>query len=317
MWGIIILIFARPECIFVGDLKTEPSQMKRYTYHFIGERQDLLCEEDVNEQGLVVFCRDYGTDPVTDRLTTYDEKGYLLEEIEICEEEEINRIKYVFSDDGEMLLKDHYISGELYEKRTVEYTADGFIRTTVTDGEETEKMISRQEGEGWISSYYIDGELREIQKTTGSKKEGKEIVEYFDHKNVFFRRKIEYYDSELKLVKTEIYNRHNKVEEEYTWEYDKLLPIKETLRFPEAGKSERAYTINWEYDELGNVVKKEVKDEGGRLLEFHLRDHDELGRVIEERGLAGGKVLPVYAAAPAGRFHYTYSYDKYGKAMTD
>jgi hypothetical protein len=291
--------------------------MKRYTYHFTGEKQELLCEEDFNGQGLVVFCRDYGTDPVTDRFSTYDERGYLLEEIELYEEEEINKIRYVFSEEGEMLLRDHYISGELYEKRTLEYTSNGFIRTTISDEEETEKMVVVKEGEVWISSFYVNGKLNEIQKKTGKKGEGKETTEYFDDKNKFFRKKIEYYDSSLKPLKTEIYNKQDRVEEEYMWEYDNHLPVKETLRFPAAGKSERAYTISWEYDHLGNELKKEVKDEGGRLLEFHLRNHDEHGRVIEESGLAGGKVQPVYAAAPAGRFHYTYSYDKYAKAMED
>ncbi|MCD6067092.1 MAG: hypothetical protein K0S33_1918 [Bacteroidetes bacterium] len=291
-------------------------RMKRYTYKITDGEQELLCEEDIGEQGHIVFCRDYGTDPATDRTSIYDEQGNLVEEVETSDGEEMSRIQYGYNEKGVVTEKCLFIGGEVYERRTTEYTEDGYIRTTFQEGEEVEKLVCKIKDFDSSSAFYQNSKLVETHLSRLDQEAGTLTTEIRDEKDELIKKEIEYFDKDNPLKK-EIYNGKEELSEIYVWEYENSLPVKETFSYPHVGRSSTEHVITWEYDSKANCVRKEIRELSGRLLEFHLWNYDELGRVIEESGVSHGRMQPIYAAAPTGGFHYAYTYGKYGQAIPD
>ncbi len=283
--------------------------MKRFTYKILEDQEVLVYEEQYNAQGQVLYYKDYQANPPAEKKICYNESGLLVEEIDISDNVELNRLEQIYNDNGENIERNFFFGEHLYEKITTEFSEMGFTKTTYQDGEEIQKLIQENDDKNYANKFYQNGELLESQFAKYNSETNCSEIKFYDGKNKHVLTRKETYNNLNLLVRVEELNENNNLLSEHQYEIEKGLITKEIYRDFRSGENE--YHITMEYDNKENLIKKDIRTPSGHLVEFYICEYDGQNRMIDEKGMANGSFNAIYGTYANGEeYHFIHRYEE-------
>lgn len=280
------------------------------TFSMEDEEKTLLSEELFNANDQSVKLRRIEGQSVIETRREYHQNGNIILEISLQDNEEHERVENRYDEADRVISEHFYISGELYQEIYHRYSSNGFERMTMEEGIETEKLVKLVDGKNYVNEFYQDQELaeRHVYQYNSSEHFGELIIR--DEEGEQYFRVESWYDKNDQLIAEKEYNAEDILMVETTNEYDgKLLRTQAIKDFTNGADIK----INsFEYDEAQRITKTESRDEEGNLHEFHLRQYNSEGRLVEERGFATGSFNAIYGTQVDGKnFHLVHEYSKW------
>ena len=268
--------------------------MKRKSYNIQEEEKILIYEEDYDSNGKVVYSKDYQSEPILEKYTTFDSNGYINSEVEIAEGIETSKYTVLYDETGEAIEQNQFISGELYEKVLTIKDANGYERKTIQDGNEVESMfrLNSSETRDYENKFYVNDELVEKQTYEFNNCENIGTTKTYDADENIVGIQIEYLDEEDRIKIYRDFNENGNLIEEIIAEYKDDLVITEIHR--QFLDSPFEHFISYLYDENKNQIKKEVKTSTDNLVEFYNSNYDSNNRLISENGYSVGNFDAIY-----------------------
>ena len=207
----------------------------------------------------------------TSEITSFDENGNTIENIEFEDEGIIqNKVLTKYDDKNRLLEELVYTDGNfLSEHKKHIYNGDGKLdrlEINYQDGSTSVQYMKKNadnNSEEWIEEDE-DGEL-----------ESKEVV---------------HNDQDGRIVKREVFDYRNKLKEAFEFEYDENGDLVERKQFDHRRKL--IMITEYEHDENKNLVFRANKNRKGKLSDFVVIDYDENGQVIKQN--IGGKYSFVF-----------------------
>jgi hypothetical protein len=268
--------------------------MKQSTYSILDGQETLIQEKFFDDQNNLIRTLDYSMRPHEETRYTYDDRNQLILEESIVEGRVGDSQEFVYDADGKVIERRHNINGDLYEKMTIE-DVDGIEkRTTVQDGEETQRIEVKENGNVKTFHVFQYGEL--VQFNTVTTEENKVTV------------RAEMPGTDQIYTEVEVLNENGDVIEraEYVGEDNKVSSLQQQFdgknrvktTFESSNQPHTNYEEVYTYDEKGNQTGYEKTDSGGRLLAFEKVRYNELNKIIEVAGNSG-----------SGKYHQRIDYD--------
>ena len=214
----------------------------------------------------------------------YDENGNSILEENYSNGEKTDHSIFKYDEGGFIIMSHFFINDELYKSTEVNTTESGSITTTYIEGVEVLKIVNETKGDHSTSIEYEQGEI--VKKVTSyeSKQVLKETIHNGEGAILYYKNS--YFDEEGRLLKNECLSLNLNIisEEIYTYK-NKLL-----IHFSYRNFDENLHHfLNHDYDNQGNMLKKEVRDEQNQLLEFELFEYDSNNRLIKKVIIEEGK----------------------------
>lgn len=185
---------------------------------------------------LAVVSMDPDGNPIAQTVLRYDDNGNLVEEASYdAEGTETRRMRYERNADGDVVVWERYIGGELDERGEIDYDAQG-------------RPIEERE--------YEDGRLTQIETYTEPGKVS-EVISYDEEGQVESSRTV--VESEHGTERMAIYDADENLEWDMTWTYDENGLTLERREVDGEG-DEIVYAYEYEFDETGNWVRMVVTE---------------------------------------------------------
>lgn len=213
-------------------------------------RQVTTYDEAGNRLAAVTM--DPDGNPLAQTVYRYDDQGQLIEEASYdAEGTETRRSTFERNAEGNVVVWEVYVAGELDRRTEVEYDAQG-------------RQLEERK--------YENGQLTEIQTYT---EPGwvSEIIEYDDEGQVESTGTI--VESEHGSERWEMFDGDGNLEWEFTWAYDENGLTIERREVDGAG-DEIVYTYEYEFDDNGNWIRMVVIEEFGDFPAdtYEIRDRE-------------------------------------------
>lgn len=283
--------------------------MKISKFTIIDNETVLISEEITDENSNIIQSIDYSTEPHVEKRFSYNEKGFMIEESELSEGEELSKNCLQYDEKGHCTENLLYISGELYEKVITEYNGSSYTRTIFQDGEETEKMVREVNGKNYINRFYQNREITETQESKYDADSNSSEIKIFDADNNLISFQKESYDSSNFVTKSQDFTPSGHLVSESYYENEGEFLTREIQRNFYQGGTE--VVVTYEYDSNKNLVKKEARNPAGTLIMFHHMNYDNNNRLLEEAYVASSEPGAIYGGGFRGdSFHYIYKYEE-------
>lgn len=268
--------------------------MKQSTYSILDDQEVLLNEKFFDDQNNLVRSIDYSLRPEEEKRFTYDDKNQLILEESMLEGRVGDSQEFDYDSEGKVIEQRHNINGDLYEKTTVE-KADGVEkRTTIQDGEESQRIELEVEGEVKIYRFYDYETLAQINTV---KKEGNTIT-----------TKSEIPGSDQVYLEVQILNDNGDLIEssEFVGEENKVSSFRQEFEgknrtktiFENFSQPHTNYEEIFTFDENSNRIGYEKVDASGRLTRFEKVRYNDQNKPVEIAGNDG-----------SSKFHHRIDYD--------
>ncbi|WP_271766908.1 hypothetical protein [Aquimarina algiphila] len=282
--------------------------MKKLTYKVIEDEQTLVYEELYNSKNEVIYYKDYQANPHAEKKITFNDLGLLVEEIDLSDGNELNRLELIYDKNGRNTERNFFFGTDLYEKVITEYSESGHVKTTYQDGEEVNRLVTETKGKNYVSKFYQNEKLIESQFSEYDTVNKCNEIKIYDGDNNLIAIRKETYNHADEVVNIEDVNENGNLLSEHTYEIEKGLTLKEVHRDFRAGESE--YNISREYDFNKNLIKMEVRAANNHLIEFYLSTYDDKNRLAEEKGVSNGSFNAIYGSYTNGEeYHFIHKYE--------
>jgi 5-methylcytosine-specific restriction endonuclease McrA len=244
--------------------------------------RSLIKKTYFNEQGQKEKEENYYDNSTEETIYIYNSQEFLSGESLIVDGIDVSSQHFDYDEKGNVVLEEHYVNGELYEKIDVVFNGNQKTRITHQDGVEIERFERVENGKNWTAKYFVDNELVEQREYSydAEKREGVLLIESFEY-NVIAKT-IDTFDADDQLVKQEEFS--NTGDRVYSLEIIREngnVVLERINNLKMHGSCSEKHFI---YDRHGNELSYELKNCNGILIEFHHKTYDDLNRVIEEKG---------------------------------
>jgi hypothetical protein len=202
--------------------------------------------------------------------------------------------EFDYDSDGKLTEQRHNINGDLYEKTTVEKSETTEKRTTIQDGEESQRVEMETNGDVKTYRFFDYGELAQINTV---KKEGNKIT-----------TKSEIPGTDQVYTEVQVLNDAGNLIEssEYVGEDNHVSSFRQEFEednrtktiFENFSQPHTSYEEVFTFDENGNRTVYEKMDMGGRLMRFEKVRFNDQNKPIEIAGNDGNS-----------KFHHRIDYD--------
>lgn len=284
--------------------------MKKYTYLKKDEENlTLVFEEYTDENGNVIYSKDYQADPISEKILRYNASGFLTEETEITEGVELSKTDFLYNEQDENIKRTLYIGGELYETLITSYHETGYESITIREGVEVERQVKTINGKDYANKFYENGKLVETHVCESDSFENRTKTMYYGSNGELLFTKMNTYDDSGMLLNFEEYNADNVLLKKSSYEIQDGLVLSEIYGDYVNGTFE--YHTTYEYDEYRNVVKCEKRQSRqDRIIGFYFCKYDDKNRLIEESGLALSWNETLYASYfDEDEYHFIHVYE--------
>ena len=268
--------------------------MKQSTYSILDDQEVLLNEKIFDDQNNLVHSIDYSLRPKEEKKFTYNDKNQLILEESLVEGRVGDSQEFEYGSDGKVVEQRHNINGDLYEKTSVEKSDNIEKRTTIQDGEETQRIELEINGEVKTYRFFDYQQLAQVNTVT---KEGNTIT-----------TKSELPGQDQIYTEVQVLNENGGLIEssEFVGEGNKVSSFKQEFEgenrmksvFENLSQPHTSYEEVFTFDENGNRTVYEKMDMGGRLMRFEKVRYNEQNKPIEIAGNAG-----------TSKFHHRIDYD--------
>ena len=209
----------------------------------------------------------------------YDEKGNLVEEFKIDDDDGTNeRIVYMYNDQGKLIRHEHLMENEGISESFV-YTRDEKGRVTCEwkhyGDDPGEKIVYHYEAHNQpvkIERYDADGDAESFETIIYNEKD--QLIEH--HKlapdETFVEKTVITYNEKELPVEKHVYNNKGDVIQTTAINYNDKNEVIRVTEWNADGKVTSDITST--YDEKGNVTERKIKDFHSRTLRFAYDDND-------------------------------------------
>ena len=268
--------------------------MKQSTYSILEDQDILINEKIFDQQNNLVNSIDYSLRPKEEKKFYYNDKNQLIREDSMIDDRVGDTQEFEYDADGNILEQRHNISGELYEKTTIEKTELVETRKVIQDGEETERVELEIDGDTKTYRFYDYGELAQVNTV---KKEGSTVtttsqVTGSDQKHI----EIQLFNDNGDLLESSEYNAEDRLAS-FKREYEGKNCSK--LIFENLVQPGSNYEEIFTHDDKGNRITYEKLDFSGRLTQFEKIRYNDQNKPIEKAGNNGNS-----------KFHHRIDYDE-------
>lgn len=268
--------------------------MKQSTYSILDDQEVLINEKFFDDQNNLVHSIDYSLRPKEEKKFTYNDQNKLILEESLLEGRVGDSQEFDYDSDGELIEQRHNINGDLYEKTTVERTDGAEKRTTIQDGEESQRIEIEIAGEVKTYRFFDYQELAQINTIT---KEGNKITTKSEIPGQDqFYTEVQLLDDEGNLIESSEYVGDDQHVSSFKQEFDQDNRTKST--FENISQPHMSYEEIFTFDENGNRIAYEKLDASGRLTRFEKLRFNDQNKPIEIAGNNGGS-----------KFHHRIDYD--------
>lgn len=266
--------------------------MIRKTYSIDDENKILICEEKFDESNNLIHQKDLKNIPNSEHTFEYNELNQLILEFEWVDGKICSRIEYQYNDEGEVSDQKFYFDDVLFEHTKLEKIENGFIKTTIQDGVEVERLEKNRNDKNWKNTFWsTDNKILEIQEYTYDEKKRIGTIFFQNLEDNLFKKTTEDYNANGELISLKEFNEKDILTEEIQFIYSRGLLIKEiTKNF----RKDSATECTYEYDRKGNLIKEECLNSKGKLITFQHITYDHQNRIISECGNEKGLYNLVY-----------------------
>lgn len=284
--------------------------MIKRVYDCQNKEPELIMEEHFDEKGDLFQRIEYSMTPEITTHYEHDAQHRIIKQREIQGDIELNSEEFEYNENGDTTSRKLFIADSLYEEVKTDFEENGsFIRTTLRDGMEVEKMVGENDGETFTNHFYVEGELVETQERKHDPETGHNVKVARHPDGRLAVRIVEEFDEQGLLVRLEERNDKDSLQLLYEVEYQGDLVVLEKRRIHQP--AEVLYDIFHEYDENQNETKIEVKTPSGKLLEYRHAYYDDQNRLVEEQGYKVGYFDGISGiSANRNEFHHMFTYDK-------
>lgn len=248
----------------------------------IGNRKALYF---YNSLGQTIKIQDYYGEQASDFIEThhtYDRLGRLIEE-----RRDQSRELYSYDRQGNIATLTTYFGNKPTIKQ---YRYDILGR-----------MIEERQGDGGKTLFFYDGHQRKVVDPLGN-------------------QRVEWYSPQGELLKRELYDPFQKLQLVEEWVLN--LEGRKILQTAKGGPSAEERTLAWEYDGMGQPVRK-IEAVGTPLQKNHVYNFDLSGRKVKYVKPDGVEIAHFYDAqgnltelkSSDGAVHYLYSYDRFHRLV--
>lgn len=268
--------------------------VRRKTYRTINDGSRILVYEDIlNDQLQIISFRDYQSSDQAEGYYEYDENGLLILEKELANGEEMTRTEYFYNEDKMVVNRKLFIADELFEEIIHDYMPDGEMRKVIQNEEEVKRVVEKKVDNKSTVEFFENNELIEIHKSYYDPKTKIEITEYYDHNNQLFSISKETYNDAEDMVSSEERDSQGKILVQRAYEYDN---DKVTFEKHQDYYNDKFYQVNYTYDNSENLIRREIKNLSGKMLDFYESAYDSKDRMIREKGFSSGNLNSIYGA---------------------
>ncbi|MDG1332724.1 MAG: hypothetical protein P8P74_10360 [Crocinitomicaceae bacterium] len=268
--------------------------MKQSTYSILEDREVLINEKIFDDQNNLVHSIDYSLRPEEEKKFVYNEKGLLIREESLVEGRVGDSLELDYDDNGKLLQQRHNINGDLYEKTTVEKTDNTEKRTTIQDGEESQRVEMEADGDVKTYRFYDFGELAQVNTVI---KEGNKITTKSEIPGTEqFYLEVQILDDDGNLIESSEYVGEDHHVSSFKQEYEEKKRTK-TI-FENFSQPHLSYEEIFTFDENGNRTVYEKLDMTGRLMRFEKVRFNDQNKPVEIAGNDGNS-----------KFHHRIDYD--------
>jgi antitoxin component YwqK of YwqJK toxin-antitoxin module len=242
-----------------------------FTHIIYNSRQQVVSEVHYDANGVIV--QDY--------QFTYDDNGFLTGEILKEDDGFVAEHKTFEADEKGNIAREfrHYMDGS-FDTINYSYNDQGLVsRKEVIDPDgETESVEEYEYTDGLLTRHAIldaDGDIVNEKKIVyNSLKKPAEVIDFDGNEGITIKRVMEYYPS-------------GNQKESYTYQDDELVEKVVTkedengnLILAEEETHHKKNTVNFAYDQQGNVVLQEEYDRDGNLITRISRAFDQENRLL-------------------------------------
>ncbi len=280
---------------------------KQKTYLIIEGQKTLVQEETYNENNCIIHSINHEESPPFERNFNYDENGQIIFQNEEQGGFENSARYYEFNDEGELIHEKLHIGGKLYEEIVYTKLDSGADRVTFQDGEEVERMETREDGKNRISKFYQNDVLIEKHDYTynSNDRSSETIIDLNYGENV---KVIKKYNKDGEVIFQEEYNASGSLLLSMQVTFENGLVTEESIH-DYLGNS-GPYVRLFDYDSNNNLINFEVRSLSGALQSFHKRNFDDNNRPVEETGFTNGFFSGITGAhVNHDRFHIVHEYE--------
>lgn len=255
--------------------------MIRKTYAIDDEDKILICEETYDTNNNLIHQKDYKNIPSSERKFEYNEVNQLMLEFEIIDGKIFSRIEYMYNKEGEVCDRKTFFNDLIFEHIIQEKSENGFIKTTIQDGVEVERLEKNISNRNWKNHFWINNQIVEIREYTYDEVSRIGTALYQDFENDVRSKIIEHFNHKGELIMIKEFKDEDQLVSETLFLYDKDLLITESTKDYTTGD---VFEYRYEYDLKKNRVKTECYNSKNKLITFHRISYDHKNRIISECG---------------------------------
>lgn len=268
--------------------------MKQSTYSILDDHDVLLNEKFFDDQNNLIHSIDYSLRPKEEKKFTYNDANQLTLEESLIEGRVSDSQEFDYDSDGKLVEQRYNISGDLYEKTTIENVDSIEKKTTIQDGEETQRVELKVEGEVKTYHFFDYQELAQVNTVT---KEGNKVITKSEIPGQDqFYTEVQLLDDEGNLIESSEYVGDEQRVSSFKQEFDKDNRTKSIME--NISQPHLSYEEVFTFDENGNRIAYEKMDYNGRLARFEKLRFNDQNKPIEIAGNNGGS-----------KFHHRIDYD--------
>ena len=281
--------------------------MKIKTYQILVDQKNLVYEELYDKSGNLIHYIDYISKPQTEKKYEYNEKGLMIQEIEIVNNTVLNTITFDYDNQGRIINQKLFFQNDLYEEITTTYNDDGYIRIIYQEGKEVEKIEKTEIGKNSNIKFFDEEILIELQICNHDTTNNISTTEIYDNNEHLLAIRKQQFDNRDNIIKFQEFNENGNLMSESIYEFEDNLITKETYR-DYIGRSEEFIFIN-KYDSSKNIILSETRTLSNDLLDFHHRKYDSRNKLIAESGYSRGNFNAIYGTYLSNEeFHFEHEY---------
>ena len=253
----------------------------RQSYIVDEERKVLFKTIQYDEKGNIVSVNNHIAEPPFETISTYNEKGDLVQEIEVQEGIEVSKFTYEYDDQQRITSQKQFISDYLYSEVKTTYTEKGFERITTENEEEVEKLIRTDfEGEGeFQNDFFVNGEFKETQIRTWDEANQTFRTRILDEVEDLFQTTIERFNEAGKELETIEESASGDLVSRITFQYEGNISLATYVDYREGYPLMK---IRQEFDDKDRCILYERLNDKEGVMEHRQYQFDEDDRLIGE-----------------------------------
>lgn len=234
-----------------------------------------------NKRGYKYKEIDYDRTSVEETNYAYNSNGLLIKETVVIDGIEVSSQYFDYDENDNIVLEEHFVNGEMYEKVIVTFNENHMTRLTYQDDIETERLERVDNDKNWNVQFFVNNELVEQKDYIfdSDKNVGILILHSLDYN--YITKTYDTFNTEHQLVKQEQFSDKGNLIYSFEASYDNFVIFERMRNFH---NYESCTEKVFKYDNQGNELSFELKKCNGVLLEFCHKKYDELNRIIEEKG---------------------------------